>query len=226
MDRQKMDFSKLERLCEYRRKRSSVPWNFYHKKIYYISDIIEETDKRIKNERTLEAIREQQVVSLVTALEVYLREMFIYVIDEKNIKSDRLLDSINKNLSLLEVITLHKKMVIKKWKQAELLANEFNFQDLNKVKEAYGKLLHLDLFSQLKKYKKTTKDGKPHQLDKDFEKKIEKILRLRHDIIHDINFRSKVSYNELIDMYNCLHFFVDIFDSYLQEKFIEKRHGK
>jgi len=33
---------KLEKQCDFRHKRSGIPWNFYHKKIYYISDILED----------------------------------------------------------------------------------------------------------------------------------------------------------------------------------------
>jgi len=57
----KIDFTQLERLCEYRRRRSNIPWNFYHKKIGYIGEIIEETHKKIKNKRILEEIRKQQL---------------------------------------------------------------------------------------------------------------------------------------------------------------------
>ena len=216
---------KLEKQCDFRRKRSGIPWNFYHKKIYYISDILEETSKKIKNKRILEEIYKQQVVSLVTALEVYLREMFIFIIDEKNIKSDKVLESIKREYSLLDVIGMHN-LINKhnlndknKWKPAYFLANEYNFQNLDGVKTAYKKLLGIDIFAKLKNYKFEAVSGEICQLDKDFDVKIKEILELRHSIIHDINFRKKLSYEKVISIFNYLHFFVDTFDAYMEEKY-------
>lgn len=214
----KFDY-KFERQCEYRRKRSRLPWDFYHKKIGYILDITEATHKKIKDKRALEQIREQQVISLVTALEVYLRDMFIYIIDEKTIKSDGLLKNLKREWSLFEVIEFHNKLTDREWKQAELLAEAYNFQSLDDVKSAYQELLGVDLFAQLKNYAYTGKDGKKYQLEKDFDVKIKTILELRHALTHDIYFRKKISYDKLIVVYNYLHFFVDIFDLYLQEKY-------
>lgn len=219
MSKKIVQISKLEKQCELRRKRSEIPWNFYHTKIYYIYDILEETHKKIKNKRILEEIYKQQVVSLVTALEVYLREMFIFIIDEKTIKSDKLLDSEKKELSLLDVIRLHNLIKKNRWKPAELLANEYNFQNFDEVKLTYNKLLNIDIIAELKKYKLEEKNGEITQLEKDFDVTIKEILELRHSIIHDINFSKKLSYEEVSGMFGYLHTFVDIFDAFLREKY-------
>jgi hypothetical protein len=167
----------------------------------------------------LEEIYKQQVVSLVTALEVYLREMFIFIIDEKKVKSDKLLDSEKKELSLLDVIRLHNLIKKNRWKPAELLANEYNFQNFDEVKSTYNKLLNIDIIAELKKYKLEEKNGEITQLEKDFDVKIKEILELRHSIIHDINFSKKLSYEEVSAMFGFLHTFVDIFDAFLSEKY-------
>jgi hypothetical protein len=214
-----INLSKLERQCDYRRSRSSIPWNVYHKKIEYIQNIIEKTKKKIKDKRILEEIRKQQIVSLVTALEVYLRDMFIFIIDEKNIKTDKILDSKKENLSLLDVIRYHNLLKEKEWKPAELLANKYNFQNLQSIESAYRELLNINVLTELKGYKVKDKAGKTYKLDKDYNDKIKKILELRHSITHDINFRKKISYDRLVEIFNYLHFFVDTFDIYLEEKY-------
>ena len=146
-----------------------------------------------------------------------------YCIDEKRIKSGHVLESIKKELSLLDVMRLHERMEKDNWTQAELLANEFNFQNLDQVKSAFDKLLNIDIFAELKNYKLENKTKTEHyQLDKYFDVRIKKILELRHSIVHDINFRKKISYNKIVDIYNDLHFFVDMFDFYLRERFLEK----
>lgn len=215
MPKDKIDFLRLEKLCDNRRKRSIIPWNFYHKKIGYIRNIIEISTKKIKNKRILEEVYKQQVVSLVTAMEVYLREVLVFIIDEKKIKSDNVLDSIKKSITLLEVVQVHEMLEKKGWDKAELLANEYNFQNLKNIKKAFSDLLKKDVFAGLKEYSIEGNDGKTLRLKKDFDRRIRDILELRHSLVHDINFRKKVSYNRLIEIYNQLHFFVDMLDYYL-----------
>lgn len=217
MSRKQIDFLKLERLCDYRRKRSSNPWNFFHKKIEYIEEVLIHTQKKIKDQRILNLIHKQQIVSLVTALEVYLREMFIYIIDEEKIKSDPLLNNIKKEVSLLDIMKLHNKINKNKWQQAELLANEYKFQNFDEAISAFKKLTNMDIKGGLRKYK-IQKNEVHFQLDKDFDIKIKEILQLRHSIIHDINFRRKISYDKCLDIYDYIHFFVDIFDFYIRDK--------
>jgi len=212
------DLSKLKTTAEHRRKRSSKPWNFFHKKIYYIGDIITESDKKIKDKRVLEEIFKQQLVSLITALEVYLREMFISIIDEKKIKSDDLLKKIKKDYNLYEIIVLHEEMVNNKWKKSEVLANEYNFQSLKEVQRIFSKLLGVDVFASLKKFQIPSSDNGVFQLKRDFDKRLEEILNLRHSIVHDINFRRKISYNNIIDTWNDIHSFVDVFHAWIENR--------
>lgn len=215
MVKENIDIRILHSLCDSRRKRSSRPWDFFHKKIDLIKQICQKT--RIKDKRVLDLIYKQQIVSLVTALEVYLREIFIYVIDKKNVNPDKLLEKSRKDINLLELFNLYKQIKRNDWSKAEVLAYEYNFQNIHQIKLAFNTLLDVDFFNELRKWGFETKEGAYESLPNDFDKQIEEILDLRHPIVHDINFRKKLSFETFVDCYNIVHFFVDAVDYWIEE---------
>lgn len=221
----KFESFKLDRMIEHRKGRSMYPWNFFHKKIDIIHDVLIKTHEKIKKESILEDIRKQQIVSLVTAFEVYMREFFIFYVDTSGIKIDEFLYKTKREYTLKDISQIVGQLKERKIGFGDLLAYGYSFQKLFEIKDAYKMLLGIDIFTDIKKFELTIKSGKKQRLEMDYYKLLQELLDLRHSIVHDINFRRKIPYDTVVELYNNLHAFVDYFDYFMndfREKHLEK----
>jgi len=204
-----------DKLCSARKGRENS-WKLFHRKIKYIMKIFDETDENM-GPTLLNELNKLQLTSLVTAMEVYFRERFIELFTVDKIDPDSVLKDINYGGTLFEVFELVDIMKNKGWKKEELVAENYNFQNLKSIDNAFQKALGERLWNGLKGYKFELDNGEIITYDKNFYPKINKIIDLRHSIIHDINFNKKISDIGFIKYYDQIHEFIDLVDIYIDE---------
>lgn len=137
------------------------------------------------------------LVSYVTALEVFLRDLFVILINENKKIKHRFLSGTRKiNLQMLED---YKKGSIT---LGEIIAREYNFQNLDSIQSAY-KELGLDFYKLLMKHGKVkfrTKRGNRVEL-------LKGLLEIRHKIIHDGKFYENIIYEDIEDLFAIFYSF-------------------
>ncbi len=212
----KSDLSIILRERKNRKKRSSIPFNFFFDKYWDADSLLERINKKIKNKRLNQEARKQYIISLVTALEVYLKETFIRLINKKNLDVSKLSENIDRKFKFNEILFINKKNI----SVGELAASQFNFQNLNEIDKAFSNLWGIKFFIKLKNYKwyygKHEKDFM--QLTGEDYQYIKELLELRHNFTHDINFKDFIDIHKIKYLTNNLIVFIHMFESFNDEQ--------
>lgn len=171
-------------------------WEKIHRGVLLV-DFAEKAGKtgsrKIKSES-----RRQFIVNLVTAFEVYMIDLITELIDENKIDIDKL--NLKVNLPIQDVINL----IINKVAVSEVVCAYNNFQNVESTGKFLSDIFDLQptLFGYLKTHAFTYLDDSSKQkeinFDLDFENKLDKIFKNRHNFIHDISFKNTPTYKELI----------------------------
>lgn len=211
--------NKLEIILEKRRnrrKRSRVPINNFITKWLNASDLLEKIHKKIRARELIQEARRQYIISLVTGLEVFLKDAFVQLIDKYNFDYEPLVKKKSYPISLIDMQYIIKHKVT----MGEMIAEQFNFQNLDSIQDAFSSLLGFDFFSALKKYKWIFDDKKPDgylQLAIDFYIKIDRLIKLRHSFAHDVNFKKKLTMNEITKLDIELLTFANLLDFFIED---------
>lgn len=115
----------------------------------------------------------QSLVMLVSAFEIFLKNLFIDTINEDPKLQRKILLS-KRKVSFLDFKQYNERKV----SLGELISRNYNFQNLNSVIDAY-KFINIDIRSVLEKRVKI--DGKTYKISKEIERAIKK----RHKIVHE-----------------------------------------
>lgn len=204
-----------------RRKRSSVPLFFFLDKYRDADDLLIQIHKNIKNRRLLQEARKQHVISLVTALETYFRDTIIWLINKKKVNISNLVSKVDKKFNIAEIDIIHKERI----SSGELIATQFNFQNLKIIDELFSLVFQVNFFRMVKQYKFYYADKKTDfiQLDDDFYSDLENLLKLRHNFTHDINFKDRLNLNTVRNLSNNLIMFINFVDFLITNLLSEKK---
>lgn len=142
--------------------------------------------------------RRQFVVSLITALEVYLGDIVLELIDTQKVKySENILKSAGKKFNIIEIDEILKNKIT----VGELICDQINFQNLDWTLSFLTDLFDED-FAKLLETKKFVYTNKQERkitlsLRKGFKKRLARIFELRHNYVHDISFNNTPSLTDL-----------------------------
>ena len=131
------------------------------------------------------------LVSYITALEVFLRDLFIILINEDKKIKHRILSGTRK--VSLQVLDDFKKGKVT---LGEIIAREYNFQNLDSIQSAY-KELGFDFYKLLNGHRKVrfrTKRVSRIELFKS-------LLDVRHKIVHDGKFYENIIFKGIEDLF-------------------------
>lgn len=209
-----MDINLILERRDNQKTRSKFPIDNFMDKWADVSNLLDKIHQKIYNKNLIQEARGQFIVSIVTALEVFLRDSLILLISEYKLDYTKLAKkkADTYNLEKIEFIIKNNITI------AELIVDYCNFQNLKGINECFSLLLGFDLFKEFKDYKwiYDKKDPKGYVQMTNFYPKIDRLLRLRHSITHDLNFNRKINKRDLDDMEielvnfaNILTFFLD-----------------
>ena len=196
-----------------RQVRNKWAWDAYYKKVQRADKLFEGIKKHIQSRHCLQEAKKQYVTAHVTAFEVYFKDSLLEFLDLLGTeKISKLVDS-RFSVSELRRIIEHKITF------AEVLASHFNFQDLNRINKIFSELFGVNYFEVLKKRKFHVDPKVPDfSLSKNFFKKIDSLIEMRHEFVHDINFKKNIGFRELNDFIWEMSFFILASDIYFFEQ--------
>lgn len=182
---------KLKRIEESRKNihRLYPPLNVCFSKLKSSDLLFDAINRKFSDVKLLNEAKSQYIIGQVTAFEVYLKDTLRYLMSHKIIDKEKLVENYKKKFSLSELEHIKEKKIT----IGELIVDSYNFQKLYDIEKAYSLAFNLNFFKalrQFKQYKEPT-SGKiiPIKLDNDFYSKLEKLIKLRHNCVHDVNYR-------------------------------------
>lgn len=200
----------VNRLLEKRRLKTGrgddALYNFYEKverAVLLVNFSEDSNSRKIKSES-----RRQFIISLVTAMEVYLTDLITYLIDNENIKLEKL-NLPSHQFTISNIIQIQKSKIT----VGELISMYTNFQNLDDINQLLSKLFDVKFFDFLKTRTFTFQNtsGKLTKIHpkQDYYKKLNIIIKNRHKFVHDLSFNQtpKCSYlsNSRDVMYDFVH---------------------
>lgn len=202
-----------------RRGRSSVPFFVFLKKLYVAERLVNRTHSKIHDPQLLRESKGQFVVSCITAMEVYFREMMRKAIDEKLLDVPRLPGAKEPRFSYTELEWIKKKAV----SIGEIICHDYNFQNLHEINEAFEIVIGDNFVKSLRSYRYDCPNHGEEQIRKDFYERVQSLMKLRHSFVHEVNFKFNLSLLEIRDMVDALFHFVDFADALLYGYFDKHR---
>jgi len=202
-----------------RKTRSKFPIESFIDKWSNSSNLSEKIHKKIHDRNLIQEARNQFIMSIITALEVFLRDSLLFLIDEYKLDYTKLAKKKADTYSLekIEFITKNKITI------GELIVDYCNFQNLGGINECFSLLFGFNLFEEVKQYKWVYDEKDPQgfmQVSNFY--LIDRLLKLRHNITHDLDFKRKINKRDLDEMENELVTFANIL-SFFFEDLIEKK---
>jgi len=132
--------------------------------------------------RTRWMVQKGYVIMMVSAVEVYFRDMFDFMI-KQSLKYGHTvkLQGLHKKRYDVDEIHSHIQDEISPY---ELVVNSVNFQNYKAIEEAYAHLLSKSLWKGAKAIKIKRKEGKDFSIDDRHLGSFRRLLKLRHELIH------------------------------------------
>lgn len=207
-----------------RNTRSDSAFENFMSQLELIEELYVDVEQNISSQRLVQQARKQAIISLVSALEVFLKDTLKTAYDSGAFKNSQLLRNIPKHFFLndIENIINHNISI------GELLASLFTFHSLRSINKVFSGLIGKNFFTQINQFtfevefekdeihddvKKTTirhEDYKIYQ-------KIEELYSLRPFITHDQPEKSIISEFQVQNYLSAANLFAFVIDNYLKE---------
>ncbi len=214
---------KLEKIVQRRKNKigkSDRPFSNFITKWQISVDLLWKTNELIDDKKLIQESRRQYLVSMITAMEVYFKDTFILLIEKYKLDFRNVAKQ-TKNFTLEEI----EYIINNKCSMGEIIAEYFNFQNLDNINKAFSELLSINFFNKIKHYKKYYTNGDFIQVYPNFYPLLKEWIELRHNFIHDINFNSKLTEDDMHKLDSHIIVFIDVIESYLDD-IIYKRKKK
>ena len=213
-------YAKILKAKTNRHSRNKAPLDNAIAKLFDDYDLLDEIHKKIRNRRMIQEARKQFIITAVTSIEVLLREYFIQLLNYEVI-AKKFTEQLNKKEFSIEDMEVINNEGISK---SELVADNYNFQNLSEINGAFSKALSNNFFKDLKEYemwfdKKDKKKG--YFKLGEFYEDLDWLIASRHDFVHDINEKVKVSKKEAEDISLFCVTFISQVGFYISEKFYQ-----
>lgn len=202
--------------------RDVIPFRNFTMKTERSERLLNLIDRRIKDRISLKEARIQFVISDVTAFEVYFKDLFqatyLFYLCQKDFldKCEKLVD---KKFEFQELV----KITFEDYDLCDIVMEHQNFQNLNSIDKVFSALIKekfLDSLNGRDFVISKTPETPPFQLDEKWYVKLEKYLKLRHDLIHDFNPKLKLTQEEIWDLhFNLIDVIIAIDIVFIEEIF-------
>lgn len=189
--------------------RDSQPYFSFYKKISRTNNLLNNIEKKIKSRYCIQEARKQYITACTTAIEVYFKDKFIEVIKKTGIEK---VDSYcTEKYDIKKIREIIKNNITPE----ELILENINFLYLDNIDNLFSKALGIRFFSELKLKIINIPPLKKFHLPKDFYVVISEMIDLRHNFVHDINFKKNITKKQYKKYFNRCGYFVLAVDIYL-----------
>jgi len=205
-----------------RQTRSARPFVNFMKKVDTANKLYKEIRTKINEIELVKEAKNQFIIVLITAFEVYFRDLFKVVFklcNNEKVYEGCLRINIDQKFTLKDLIHIYKDDL----KIEDIILQCVNFQNMYSVDEVFSALVNKKVIAELSVGEFVT--GGPKKLNislpRDWFKEINELLDLRHKTVHDINFLIEIDDKRIEKFLNYLYIFITIFDIYIHRGFIE-----
>ncbi len=197
-------------------KHCDIPVDVFWEKTrraFLLLDLVEnsKTHKDLK----LEA-RKNFIINCVTALEVFLKDMLVGLLE--NVDLPKLNELLNEKITLWEAYKLFYR---NKVSAGELIAIKYSLQNLEQINLIFSKLIEKKFLTEIGSFDVKDERGRTKfVLDKkypDWKERLAELFELRHRFVHQISFNDKLGLERLRKLWECLTHFVEATEQYLFE---------
>lgn len=230
----KFDYNKILEARKNRKQRKSDPFSIFSERYFLIIDLLDKIHKKVRNKYLLQEAKNQTIIAIVSAFEIYFKDLVLSLLEKKLIKEEDVIDKEDKiNLFDLKEI-LKNKMTI-----AELIVWQYDFGNLFGIQRFFSNGFNLDFISELKKtafrirkkgswlsFTQIPIENKINDdlyLDNDFYGNIQRVLNIRNNIVHDFNPKFNLTKREVNGLTGNILDFILFVDIYLSEYLIPKK---
>lgn len=183
--------------------RDIIPFSNFTRKTERSERLLNLIEHRIKDRVSLKEARIQFVISDVTAFEVYFKDLFqasyLFYLCQKDFL-DKCEKIVEKKFEFQELITI----IFGGYELADIVMEHQNFQNLNSINKVFSIIIKENFLDSLngRDFVISEKDKTPpFKLDENWYVKLERYLKLRHDLIHDYNPKLKLTPEEILELH-------------------------
>lgn len=199
-----------------RKFRSNWPWESYYQKTSWSENLLAQINKKIKSRHCIQEARKQFIISYVTSFETYFKDSLFTLL--KIYGNVRIIEEIKIKFDLSEL----EKILDKKISIEDIIASYFNFQELDQINKVFSRIFGVSFFDELKNREfSIIADLETFKIHKNFYKELKSFIDLRHEFVHDVNFKKNITQAQLDRYVSILAFFILGVDIYINEQIDE-----
>lgn len=229
MRRFRFDYEKILESRKSRAARKKIPFDNFLEKYNSVTNLFDEVHKKFRKNELLQECRKQDIIGIMTAFEVYFKDVISYLIQKQKLDVNRLFVK-EDQIRILDLENIIKAKI----KLSDLIHLKYNFMKLSDIDQIFRRTLNIQIFEQLKKFsfridktgfhsiKITERRKDDFYLDKDYYAGIEALIRKRNSFVHDTNPALKISKADVEAANESIFEFVFFFDIFLYFYFKEK----
>ncbi len=200
-----------------------IPLDIFYEKTRRALSLLDLVEKsRVSRDLKLEA-RKNFIINCITALEVFLKDMVLVIIDmqtENNHRANGIKLLLKEKITLEEAYKLFYKKDVS---IGIIIISKYSFHNLETIDQILSVITKENFLEKLGKFKvRDDKEKIKFILDKKYSNKnwrniLAEFLNLRHQYVHQINFKDRLGLKRLKILYECLVDFVEATEQYLFE---------
>jgi hypothetical protein len=180
-----MDIERIVKSRQLKATRAARPYDNFRKLYIDLTEVAPEVQNADLSEHTKGILEKHSVITLVTAVEVYFRDMLdsIFRLCKPETFEGFLREFHKVKYDIEELIAIYKKNT----HPLELVVDGCNFKNSDVVNSVFNKLLGKPLWETVFSYKFRVKDTpeKEYQADKSHLLALKRSTALRHELIHN-----------------------------------------
>ncbi len=202
---------------------TTFPSEMFDKKIFLAKTLWESVENSdVPYEIKIEA-RKNLIINCVTALEVFMKDILLYMVamlEDNTEILNSILGLLNKEKDKIGIGEAYKIFVKEKIELSELISNYFSFQDLGTIDRVFSIIVKDKFLQRIGEYSIDLEEFELEYLllddiFDDWRERLAELLRLRHDFVHQINFKAKIGKKRLLNLLECLTLFVYVTEEYI-----------
>jgi hypothetical protein len=221
----------IEKALEVRKNlglKSREPSKAFVNRLKHARVLVELTEKSASKGLILEA-RRLYIVTLAAAFESFWRDLIKSIVNKKGLtlEKDPHLSRLTFSLADVQQIIGHRVTI------GELIAVAYTFQSPETVNQAVSEIFKIDAFSEFKRKEflvheisrknRAKKHGPARKTVITGESALRKIpqikrcFEIRHNTVHDIGSRYRISQTELLEIENAVWYFNSLFGMFVED---------
>jgi len=187
-----------------------VFWGKTHRALRLL-DLAEKS--KVHKDLKVEA-RKNFIINCVTALEVFLKDMLVGLLENADFPT--LNELLNEKITLWEAYRLFYR---NKVSAGELLAIKYSFQNLEQINLLFSKLIGKKFLTEIGNFEVKDDSGRIKFVLNikypDWKEKLAELFELRHNFVHQIRFNDRLSLEKLRRLWEVLSDFVEAVEFFL-----------